>query len=67
VLSNSQNVRKSKGGDLSLPKGVSYIKTKELFRYTTYNDPVNYPKGKIIKHSKDLNKLLKFISDEQGN
>ena len=64
VLSNSKNVRKSKGGDLSLPKGVSYIKTRGLFRYTTYNDPVNYPKGKIIKSSRDLNKLLKFIADE---
>ena len=67
VLSNSKNVRKSKGGDLSLPKGVCYMKTSDSFRYTTYDDPVNYPKGKIIKHSKDLNKLLKFIADEQGN
>ena len=64
VLSNSENVRKSKGGNLSLPKGVSYIKSRNLYRYTSYVDPINFPKGKIVKHSKDLGKLIKFIDNE---
>tara|TARA_R110000822_G_scaffold191459_1_gene330159 strand:+ start:38 stop:493 length:456 start_codon:yes stop_codon:yes gene_type:complete len=61
-LNNSQNVRKSKGGDLSLPKGVSYIKSRNHFRYTEYGDS-NYPKGKIIKSSKDIDYLLNFIKE----
>ena len=60
VLTNSQNVRKSKGGDLSLPEGVSYIKSRNHYRYTIY-DEHNYPKGKIIKSNKDLSELIKFI------
>ena len=63
-ISNSDNIRKSNGGDMSLPKGVSLIKSRGLYRYTEY--PEGYPKGKIIKHSKDLNKLIEFISERNN-
>ncbi len=62
VLTNSQNIRKSRGGDMSLPKGVSFIKREGIYRYTVYGDK-KHPKGKIIKHSKDLNYLLEFIDN----
>ena len=63
VLTNSQNVRKSKGGDMTLPKGVSYIKLSNSYRYTIYDDNINYPKGRIVKTNKNLGKLIEFINN----
>lgn len=64
VLTNSQNVRKSKGGCMNLPKGVSLIKKIGLYRYTTYDDLENFPKGRVVKHSKSLDELIKFINEQ---
>ena len=65
VLRNFENVKKSLSGNIHLPKGVSYIKKVGSYRYSTYDDS-NYPKGKIIKHSKSLENLLEFI-EKQSN
>mgnify|MGYP003655986898 CR=1 FL=1 len=65
VLTNSENVRKSLGGDMSLPKGVSRLKSTGLYKYTIYTDK-KYPKGKIVKSSKDLDTLLQYIQQYNG-
>ena len=64
-LTNSQNIRKSKGGDMSLPKGVSYIKKSKRYRFTVYTDK-RYPKGKGIKSSKSLEEILEFVKNYNG-
>ena len=63
VLSNYENIKKSLSGNVHLPKGVSYVSTKGYYKYTIY-DGKKYPKGKSIKHSKSLEKILEFVNDE---
>ena len=65
VIENYKNVKKSLSGRIELPKGVSYIKYQSLYRYTEY-DRKNYPKGRILKSSKDLDKLLLFIEKRKN-
>lgn len=65
ILTNSENLRKSLGGDMSLPKGVSQLKSTGLYKYTIYTNK-KYPKGQIVKSSKDLNTLLQFIKNHNG-
>lgn len=66
VLSNYENIKKSLSGNVHLPKGVSYISTKGYYRYSIY-DSIKYPKGKSIKHSKSLEKILDFVKEYNKN